>query len=141
MIIATNLRPSRARTNLLEDFDETLPDSSDDDFSSETILPYSFEDLTDVKELYRTTSNSSIDSCQYEVPLVTSKTNLFVPSASFSGYDRNYEYASSPLSSAQNFNGYYEDKFDLNFTRSQLIQRLQNLVKMACQNFNGDMEV
>jgi hypothetical protein len=144
MTIETQLKLSVARTNLLE-FIDIHDVESDEESSSESCLSFSLQDLIDIKEIYKTVSSSSNESFSNLNPDNSSKTNLLlVPSSSSTSFNENAKCHRDVLSSAdcaQIHDNKDDDKFELGFTRSELKQRLQNLIKQAHKNFDGDVEV
>lgn len=144
MPIETQLKLSIARTNLLQCI-EIHNIESDEDSSSESGLSFSLHDLIDIKEVYKTVSSSSTESFSNLNPDNSSKTNLLlVPTSSSTSFNENAKCHKDVLSSAECAQTHVnkdDDKYELGFTRSELRRRLQNLVKLAHKNFNGDVEV
>ncbi|CAG9800686.1 unnamed protein product [Chironomus riparius] len=137
------LRLSKARTNLFQCI-EFHDIESDDDSSTESLSSIIMQDLIDIKEIHNSVSSSSNESLQNFQLNNSSTTNLLLsPTSSSTSFNENVKCHEDALSStdyAQSYVNKDEDENDLGFTRSELIRRLQNLVKIAHKNFNGDVK-
>ncbi|KAL7050408.1 hypothetical protein ACKWTF_004069 [Chironomus riparius] len=137
------LRLSKARTNLFQCI-EFHDIESDDDSSTESLSSIIMQDLIDIKEIHNSVSSSSNESLQNFQLNNSSTTNLLLsPTSSSTSFNENVKCHEDALSStdyAQPYVNKDEDENDLGFTRSELIRRLQNLVKIAHKNFNGDVK-
>ena len=133
---------SIARTNLLQSI-EFHDIESDDDSSTESSLSIIMQDLIDIKEIHRSVSSSSDESVQnFQLNNLSTTNLLLVPTSSSTSFNENVKCHKDVLSSTdQTYVNNDEDEDDFGFTRSELIRRLQNLVKLAHKNFNGDVEV
>lgn len=135
-----------ARTNLLDEV-YIKHDNSDDSSSCESLTCFDMEELIDIQEIHPSISSCSLESFQFKLSENSSKTNLVVPNSSTASINddvRKLRNIVSTLNISKNINVdrfVREDCGDLPFTRSQLMRRLNNLVKMSYKNFNGDVEV
>lgn len=135
------LKASYGCTNLL--LQKSYETNQDSDSDSDDFEMTSVEQVTQITELYRNVSTISTDSLEWMCSRNSSSANIFLApkSSAISITNEPYKAYNQPQSTQISNNDNNEEGFNLGFTRAQLKNRLDNLVKLSLKNFNGDVEV